>query len=79
MVENFSKLDLLDIYLQIQVDEECLKLLTVNTHKELYKFNQLPFDVKVAPNILQKMMDTMFSGLDCTQAYLDDILIKSKT
>ena len=57
----------------------CSKLLTVKTHKVLYKFNRLPFFVKVAPNIFQQIIDTMLSGLDSAQAYLDDILVKSET
>ena len=39
----FSKIDLSDVYLQIEVDESCKKLLTLNTHKALYKFNRLLF------------------------------------
>ena len=79
MVEIFSKLDLSGAYLQILVEEECSKLLTINTHKGLYKFNRFPFGIKVAPNIFQQIIDTMFFGLDCAQTYLDDILIKIET
>ena len=59
--------------------QECLKLLTINTHKGLFKFNLLPFEIKVAPSIFQQIMDTILAGLDCAQAYLDDILIRSET
>ncbi|XP_014785731.1 uncharacterized protein K02A2.6-like [Octopus bimaculoides] len=51
--KNFSKLDLSEAYLQLQVDEECAKVLTINTHKGLYRFKRLPFGVKVAPAIFQ--------------------------
>ena len=74
----FSKLDLSDAYLQMKVEEECSKLLTINTHKGLYKFYRLPFGLKVSPNIFQQIMVTMLAGLDFATAYLDDILIKSK-
>lgn len=74
----FSKLDLSKAYLQIKVDEECLKILTINTHIWLYKFNQLPFGIKVAPVIFQQVMGIMLTGLDFTVAYLDNILIISK-
>ena len=34
----FSKIDLSDAYLQIEVDEESSKLLNINTHRGLYKY-----------------------------------------
>ena len=74
----FSKFDLSNTYLQILVEEESLKLLYINTHRWLYRFECLPFRVKYAPSIFQQVMDTMLSGLDFSVAYLDDILINSK-
>ena len=73
----FSKLDLSDAHLQVKVEEEYSKLLTINTHKGLYKFNRLPFGLKVSTSIFQQIMDTVLAGLDFATAYLDDILIKS--
>lgn len=64
--------------MQIQVDEEWLKLLTIDTHKGLYEFNRLPFRIKVAPGIFCPVMDTLLSDLNLAIAYLDDILIKSE-
>lgn len=74
----FSKLDLSDKYLQILVDDKCLKLLTINTHREHYRFNRLTIGIKVASGIFNQVMDTILSGLQFITAYLDDILIKSK-
>ena len=48
----FSKVDLSDAYLQIPVEEECSKLLCINTHRGLYKFERLAFGVKIAPAVL---------------------------
>lgn len=45
----------------------------------MYAFNRITYGVKVAPGILQQIMDTMLSGLDFACVYLDDILIKSET
>lgn len=44
----------------------------------MYKFNHLPFGIKVTPVIFQQVMHTMLCGLDFAVAYLDDILPKSK-
>ena len=74
----FSKLDLSEVYLQIPVEEKCAELLTINTHRGLYKINRLHYGIMVAPTIFQKVMDTMLADLDFTTAYLDDILIKIK-
>lgn len=74
----FSKIDLSKAYLQVPADEESSRLLCINTHKGLYKFQRLPFRIKVAPAIFQQIMGTILGGLDFTIAYLDDILINSK-
>ena len=47
----FTKLDLSQAYLQVEVDDTCKKYLTVNTHKGLFQFNRLPFGVSSAPAI----------------------------
>lgn len=73
----FSKIDLSEAYLQIPAEEESTKILCINTHKELYIFNRLPFGIKVALSIFQQTMDTMLMGQNFATAYLDDILIKS--
>ena len=67
-----------EAYLQIPVEEKCAELLSINTHRGLYKINRLQYGIKVAPTIFQKIMDTMLADLDFATAYLDDILIKSK-
>ncbi|XP_058816666.1 uncharacterized protein K02A2.6-like [Topomyia yanbarensis] len=75
----FSHIDLSDAYLQVEFDEESRKLITINTHKELYRFNRLSPQVKSAPGAFQQIMDAMLSGLSCTSPYLDDILVGGRT
>ena len=75
----FSKIDLSEAYLQIPVEENNSKLLCINTHRGLYKFDRLVFGIKVTPAIFQQVMDTMIGGFDFTFAYLYDIVISSKT
>ena len=45
----FSKIDLSEAYLQIPVEENSSKLLCINKHRGLYKFDRLVFRIKVAP------------------------------
>ena len=55
----FSKINLSVAYLQIPVEENSFKLLCINTHRGLYKFDRLVFGIKVALAIFQQVMDTM--------------------
>lgn len=50
----------------------------INIHCGLYQVNKLPFAVKVTPEIFQ-LIDTLLGELDFVVAYLDGILISSKT
>lgn len=75
----FSKIDLAEAYLQIPVEENSQELLTINTVKGLFRMKRLPFGVKTAPNLFQRFMDILIHDLDGTTAYLDDILITSKS
>ena len=75
----FSKIDLSEAYHQIPLEENCTKVLCINTHRRLYKFDRLILEIKVAPAIFQQVMDTMLGGFDFTFAYLYDIVISSKT
>ncbi|XP_048854231.1 uncharacterized protein K02A2.6-like [Brienomyrus brachyistius] len=71
----FSKLDLSNAYLQMEVEESSKKLLTISTQKGLFGFNRLPFGVASSPALFQKAMDQILLGLPHTHCYLDDILV----
>lgn len=71
----FSQIDLSDAFLQVKVDEQSRKLLTINTHRGLYQFNRLPFGIKAAPGAFQQIMSTMVEGLDGVAAYMDDLIV----
>ena len=47
----FSKIDISEAYLQIPVEENSSKLLSINTHTGLYKFDRLVLGIKVTPAI----------------------------
>lgn len=75
----FSNLDLSDAYLQIAVHEDSRHLLTVNTHRGLYRYNRLCFGIKASPGIFQETMDAMLAGMDGVISYLDDVIVVGKT
>ncbi|KAL6742097.1 hypothetical protein Aduo_015289 [Ancylostoma duodenale] len=76
--EVFSQIDLADAYLQIEVYDESKELLTINTHRGLFRYNRLTFGVKSAAGIFQQIIDSMIAGLNGVAAYLDDIIVTGR-
>lgn len=76
--EKFSKIDLAQAYLQMEVEESDKKFLTINTHKGLFQYNRLVFCVASAPAIWQRAMEQVLQGIPGTQCYLDDIIVTGK-
>ncbi len=76
--QKFSKIDLNQAYLQMHVEEESRELLTINTHKGLFRYKRLPFGITSAPSIFQRAMDQILAGLPGVVCYLDDILVTGR-
>lgn len=55
----FSKLDLSQAYQQLKVDYETANVLTVNTHKGLFRVKRLLFGIAAAPGEFERQMDTL--------------------
>lgn len=49
------------------------------THRGLYQYQRMPFGVKSAPSIFQKLMDTLLAGIPGVFTYLDDLVIATST
>ena len=74
----FSKLDLSQAYLQVQLEEDSRNYVTINTHQGLYRYTRLPFGVASTPALFQKLMDSVLQGIPGIACYIDDILISAK-
>lgn len=74
----FSIIDMSESYLQVPVDDSTSTLLTINTHRGLYKVNRLAPGVKAAPGAFQQLVDTMLAGLEHTCGYIDDVIVGGK-
>ncbi|XP_044155518.1 uncharacterized protein K02A2.6-like [Bufo gargarizans] len=77
--QKFTKIDLKQAYLQLQVHPDSRHLLTINTHKGLFQYNRKVFGIAPAPAIWQRIMDEVLAGIPFTQCLLDDMLITGPT
>ena len=60
---KFTKLDLSQAYLQLELHPEARQYCTINTHRGLYQFTCLPFGISSAPAMFQKVIDTILQGV----------------
>ena len=77
--QMFSKIDLKDAYLQMEVDDSTKELLTINTHKGLFRYTRLAYGTASAPAIFQRTIEQVMSGVPGTQVILDDMIVTGKT
>ena len=71
----FSKLDLSQAYQQLPLDSDSRKFTTINTHKDLFQFEHLPFGISTARSIFQHLMESLLQDLPNVCVYIDDILV----
>ena len=76
--KKFSKTDLSQAYLQMQLEELSQKYLTINTSKRLKQYTRMPYGVKPARGIFQRFIENKLSNIPCTVVKIDDILITGK-
>ena len=74
----FAKLDLSSAYQQLTVSEEQRHLLTINTHRGLYRYKRVPYGVNAAVGLFQREMEKLLAGLPNVFAFLDDVLISGR-
>ncbi|XP_029171893.1 uncharacterized protein K02A2.6-like [Nylanderia fulva] len=73
--QKFSKIDLKQAYLQMEIHPADRELLTLNTHRGLYKCTRLLYGIASAPAIWQKEIETVLKGIPGVSVFLDDIKI----
>ncbi|XP_058827953.1 uncharacterized protein K02A2.6-like [Topomyia yanbarensis] len=73
--QKFSKIDLAQAYLQMEVCEEDREILTLNTHLGLYQPTRLMYGVSSAPAIFQREISQILRDIPSVSVFLDDIKI----
>ena len=71
----FSKVDLKEGFLQVELDEESSRLTVFQTPWGRYRFHTMPFGITPAPEIFQTKLDQNLEGLKEVFKIADDILI----
>jgi len=75
---KFSKIDLADAYIQIELDAESRNPVDINTHQGLYHYKQLLFGLSCAPAAFQRIVES-YTNIPGTANYLDDIIVTGST
>ncbi|XP_066952544.1 uncharacterized protein [Macrobrachium rosenbergii] len=74
-----SKIDLLRGYYQVPLADNTKPLTAFTTPDGLYQYTVLPFGLKNAPAVFQRLMDQVISDMPGVRVYLDDIVVFSDT
>nr|CAD2205383.1 unnamed protein product [Meloidogyne enterolobii] len=75
----YSSLDLASGYLQIKLSERASRKCGVITEDKIYQMINLPFGLKNATSAFARIMAHVLTGLENVIAYVDDILIFTKS
>lgn len=76
--KQFTKLDVRWAYLHIMLDEESQNVLTISTHKGLYKVKRLPFGITTAAEIFQRTIEEILLPIDNVGVMQDDVIVTGK-
>ena len=71
----FTKLDAVSGFWQIQLDEQSSRLCTFNSPFGRYRFKRMPFGIKSASEVFQKIMSHMLEDINGAEVIIDDILV----
>lgn len=76
---KFSKIDLAQAYLQLEIIPEHRELLTISTCKGLYKVNRMMYGIASGPTIWQREIENILQGIPGVAVFFDDIVITGET
>ena len=74
-----SKFDLLKGYWQVPLTERAKQISAFVTPNGLYQYKVMPFGMKNSPATFQRLINWVIQGLEGCAAYIDDVVICSKS
>lgn len=74
----FTKLDITSAFHHVPLSKKSRELTTFMTPHGMYRFKRLVFGVNCAPEIFQRIMENILTGIPNVIVYIDDILIFAK-
>jgi len=81
-MEGFQYATTLDMnmgYYHLSLDRESSEMCTIVTEFCKFRYKRLPMGVSCTPDIFQSKMNGLLGDIEGVRAYLDDILILSKS
>ncbi|XP_072400652.1 uncharacterized protein [Diabrotica undecimpunctata] len=76
--QKFTKLDFLNAYNQLVLDDNTSRLLSWSAPYGIYKVNRLPYGTKPACSIVQAIVKKVLQGCAGTVNFLDDVVVTGK-
>ena len=70
--------DLSKAFLQVEVEEQLRKFLTIKVGQSLYELNRLPFGLSISPRVLYEILTAVLQGLDVS-FFRDDLFVANET
>ena len=72
---RFSKVDLTQAHLQVELDRESKKYMVINTSKGLKQYNKMPNGVKPATGLFRRFLESFVCHIPKIVVRVDDILV----
>ncbi|XP_072376794.1 uncharacterized protein [Diabrotica undecimpunctata] len=76
--QKYSKLDFLNAYNQLVLDDTTSELLSWSTPLGIYRIKRLPYGTKPACSIFQNVIEKVLQGCRSTVNFLDDVVVTGK-
>ncbi|XP_046619689.1 uncharacterized protein K02A2.6-like [Neodiprion virginianus] len=73
--KRYSKIDLKEAFLQVPVEENSQNLLTINTHKGLFKCLYMMYGISSGPGYFQKQMEEVLKNINGVAVVADDVVV----
>ena len=77
--EVFSKIDLKSAYHQVELTPRSRAITTFTTPDGIFRFKRLFFGIKCAPEMFQRIMQSLLQGIPNVRVFFDDIIVFSKS